>query len=366
MDGIIHGIGAYRNTSLSHPTIMNLLPEDYHTFLHDLTARIRSAQYEALKAVNYRQLELYWYIGEQILAKQKTAGWGKSVVEQLSKDIQAALPGIRGFSARNLWMMRQWVEVYSSSEFLQPLVAEIGWSHHQQILNKCREEQEQEFYIRMTAKFGWTKDVLIHQIENKTYEKYLLNQTNFDQTLPEQYRHQAILAVKDEYQFGFLELADQHAERELELSIVRHIRAFLFELGSYFSFIGNQFRIEVGDKEYFVDLLLFHRKLNCLVAIDLKVGEFTPEMAGKMQFYLNALNDKVREDHENPAIGIIVCKSKNRMIVEYALRDSRQPIGVATYTINEQLPEQWKNLLPSPEQLEKHINLIRQLDQEQT
>lgn len=341
---------------------MNPLPTDYASFLYDLTARIRSAQYEALKAVNRRQLELYWYIGEQILTKQESAGWGKSVVEQLSNDIQAAFPGIRGFSARNLWMMRQWVEVYSASEILQPLVAEIGWSHHQQVLTKCAEEREREFYILMAAKFGWTKNVLIHQIENKTYEKYLLNQTNFDQTLPDKYRHQAILAIKDEYQFDFLELADEHAERELELAIVRHIRAFLSELGSYFSFIGNQFRIEVGDKEYFVDLLLFHRKLNCLVAIDLKIGEFTPEMAGKMQFYLNVLNDYVREKHENPAIGIIVCKSKNRMVVEYALRDIQQPIGVATYTIKEQLPEKWKSLLPSPEQLEKHINLIQQLD----
>lgn len=341
------------------------LPTGYHHLLQDLTARIRSAQYEALKAVNYRQLELYWYIGQQILARQEEAAWGKSVVERLSKDIQAVFPGIRGFSSRNLWMMRQWVEVYSASEILQPLVAEIGWSHHQQILNKCQEEREREFYIRMTAKFGWTKNVLIHQIDNKTYEKYLLNQTNFDQTLPDEYKNQAILAIKDEYQFGFLELADQHAERELELAIVRHIRAFLSELGSFFSFVGNQFRIEAGNKEYFIDLLLFHRRLNCLVAIDLKIGEFTPEMAGKMQFYLNVLNDKVREDHENPAIGIIICKSKDRMVVEYALRDSRQPIGVATYTIKEQLPEKWKNLLPSPEQLEKHINLVQQLDQQQ-
>ncbi len=260
-------------------------------------------------------------------------------------------------------MMRQWVEVYSASKILQPLVAEIGWSHHQQILGKCKDEREREFYILMAKKFGWTKDVLIHQIENNTYEKHLLSQTNFDQTLPDKYKDQAILAVKDEYQFGFLELGDQHAERELELAIVRHIRTFLLELGGYFSFIGNQFRLEAGNKEYFIDLLLFHRKLNCLVAIDLKIGEFTPEMAGKMQFYLNMLNDQIREVHENPAIGIIICKSKDRMIVEYALQDSRQPIGVATYTIQQQLPDKWKKLLPSVEQLEKHFKLIQQLNQ---
>lgn len=340
-----------------------MVNSDYHTFLQEVTNRIRIAQYEAMKAVNYHQLELYWYLGQQILAKQRDLGWGKSVVEQLSKDIQTAFPGIRGFSSRNLWMMRQWVEEYSASEILQPLVAEIGWSHHQQIINKCKEDREREFYILTTKKFGWTKDVLIHQIENKTYEKYLLNQTNFDQTLPEKNKNQAILAIKDEYQFGFLELADQHAERELEHAIVHHIRIFLSEMGSYFSFVGNQFRIEAGDKEYFIDLLLFHRKLNCLVAIDLKIGEFTPEMAGKMQFYLNILNDQVREEHENPAIGIIICKSKDRMIVEYALRESRQPIGVATYTIQQQLPDKWKKLLPSAEQLEKHFKLIQQLNQ---
>lgn len=337
--------------------------KEYPEFLQEVLSRIRTAQYEAMKAVNYHQLHLYWYLGQQILIKQQNLGWGKSVVETLARDIQSAIPGIRGFSSRNLWMMRQWVEVYSASEILQPLVAEIGWSHHQQILLRCNDEREREFYILMTKKFGWTKDLLIHQIENRTYEKYLLNQTNFDETIPEKYKNQAVLAVKDEYHFGFLELADQHAERELELAIIRHIRLFLSEMGSYFTFVGNQFRIEAGDKEYFIDLLLFHRKLNCLVVIDLKIGEFTPEMAGKMQFYLNILNEQVKEEHENPAIGIIICKSKDRMIVEYALRDSKQPIGVATYTIQQQLPEKWKNLLPSAEQLERHIQLIQQLNQ---
>lgn len=337
---------------------------EYTQLLQELTARIRQAQYAALKAVNKDMLELYWYIGKEILAKQEAFNWGKSVVEQLSNDLQSEFPGITGMSSSNLWRMRSWVIAYQGKEKLAPLVREIGWSHNVAIVEKCKDDLSREFYLRMTAKFGWTKDVLIHQIANKTYEKHLLNQTNFDQTLPEKYKHQAILAIKDEYQFDFLELSDQHAERELELAIVRHIRAFLRELGDYFSFIGNQFRIEAGGKEYFIDLLLFHRKLNCLVAIDLKIGEFTPEMAGKMQFYLNVLNDQVREEHENPAIGIIICKFKNRMTVEYALRDSRQPIGVASYTIEEGLPENWRNLLPSPEQLEKHINLIQQLDQE--
>ena len=254
----------------------------YKEFIKEVIIRIRSAQYEALKAVNKEQIQLYWDLGEYIVKKQATTNWGKSVVEQLAQDIQKEFPATSGFSARNLWLMRQFYEMYSNSQILQPLVAEIGWSHHIQIMSKCENDQEREFYILMTKKFGWTKNVLIHQIENKTYEKYLLNQTNFEQTVPDKYRNQAILAVKDEYQFDFLELSDEHSERELEMAIIANIREFLLEMGGHFSFIGSQYRLEVGDKEYKVDLLLFHRKLKSLVAIDLKIGEFTPEMAGKM------------------------------------------------------------------------------------
>ena len=330
----------------------------YKEFIAQVIIRIRSAQYAAIKAVNKEQIQLYWDIGAHIVEKQTEMNWGKSIVEHLAQDIQREFPAISGFSSRNLWLMRQFYETYSKSEILQPLVAEIGWSHHIQIMSKCQNEREQEFYILMTQKFGWTKNVLIHQIENKTYEKYLLNQTNFDQTVPEKYRNQAILAVKDEYQFGFLELADEHSERELELAIIANVQAFLLEMGGHFSFIGSQYKLEVEDKEYRVDLLLFHRKLKSLVAIDLKIGEFTPEMAGKMQFYLSVLNDTIKEEDENPSIGIILCKSKNRTVVEYALKDSHKPIGVATYTLENQLPEYLKEFLPSPELLEKHFLLL--------
>ncbi|TAE18477.1 MAG: DUF1016 domain-containing protein [Bacteroidetes bacterium] len=326
-----------------------------------MKARIRQAQYEALKAVNKEQLQLYWDLGKMIVEKQQQTRWGKSVVERIAKDLQAEFVGERGFSARNLWRIRQFYELYSQNAILPPLVAEIGWSHNVVVMEKCKVDSQREFYIRMAKKFGWTKEVLIHQIDNKTYEKYLLNQTNFEETLPEKYKKQAILAVKDEYQFGFLELADQHSEFELEAAIIKNIREFLLEMGGYFSFIGNQFRLEVGGQEYFIDLLLFHRKLACLVALELKIGEFTPEMVGKMQFYLSVLNDTLREPHENPAIGIVVCKSKNRTIVEYALKDSTKPIGVATYSISTEVPEAWKKLLPTAEQLEKHFHLIENL-----
>ena len=340
---------------------MSKINQDYLSFVTDLKSRIRVAQYSAMKSVNKELLELYWYIGQQIVQKQADLGWGKSIVEQLSKDIQTEFNGISGFSARNLWLMKQFYEIYSQSQLLQPMVAEIGWSHHLQIMSKCKTEQEKQFYTLMTKRFGWTKNVLIHQIENKTYEKYLLNQTNFDETVPEAYRNQAILAVKDDYQFDFLELTDQHSERELELAIINNIRQFLTEMGGYFSFISSQYRLEIGEKEYKIDLLLFHRKLRCLVAIDLKIGDFTPEMAGKMQFYLSILNDTVREEGENPSIGIVICKSKNRTIVEYALKDSNKPIGIATYTIDTTLPENLRNFLPSAALLEKYFLLIESI-----
>ena len=242
------------------------------------------------------------------------------------------------------------------------MVREISWSKHISILKKCKNPKEREFYILATKKFGWTKNVLIHQIENKTFEKYLLNQTNFEETLPEKIKNQAILAVKDEYIFDFLGIEEEHSERDLEQKLIQNIRAFLLELGSDFSFLGNQYKIELSDKEYFIDLLLFHRKLQSLVAIELKIGEFLPEYKGKMEFYLNILNDKVKLPHENEAIGIIICKSKDRTIVEYSLKSSNLPIGISTYSTSEKLPKNYQNLLPSNEELsEKFENYFKNL-----
>ncbi len=201
--------------------------------------------------------------------------------------------------------MRSFYLEYSQNEKLQPMVAEISWTHNLIIMQKCKDDLERGFYIRMTRKFGWTKNVLIHQIENQSYEKTLLNQTNFDKSVSENIRSQAKLAVKDEYTFDFLELADEHNERQLEQAILSAVEPFLQEMGGMFAFVGSQYRLEVGDKEYFIDLLLFHRRLKCLVAIELKIGEFLPEYVGKMQFYLAALDDLVRLPEENPPIGII-------------------------------------------------------------
>jgi predicted nuclease of restriction endonuclease-like (RecB) superfamily len=233
------------------------------------------------------------------------------------------------------------------------LVANIGWTHNLIIIQRCSDPLEREFYLRMTKRFGWTKNVLIHQIENQSYKKTLLGQTNFERTLSPKLRAQAKLAVKDEYTFDFLEMGAEHSERELERSLIARIEDFLRAMGGLFAFVGSQFRLEVDGDEFFIDLLLYHRRLQCLVAIDLKIGKFEPEFVGKMQFYLAALDAQVREQGENYSIGIILCKEKNRTVVEYSLYDARKPIGVATYRTMKRLPKELKDQLPSPEEISK-------------
>lgn len=324
------------------------------TFIAEIKTKVRQAQYEALKAVNVKLIDLYWEIGKSIAEKQSES-WGKAIVPTLSKELQIEFPGMSGFSVSNLWQMAQFYTEYQGIENLQPLVGEISWTKHLSIMSKCKDNLERQFYILATKKFGWTKNVLIHQIENKTYEKYLLNQTNFDATLPEAIKHQAQLAVKDEYTFDFLNLTDEHSESLLEEQLVKNIRNFLLEMGHQFTFVGNQFRLQVNDKEYFVDLLLYHRQLQSLVAVELKVGEFQPEYKGKMEFYLSVLNDKVKLPNENDAIGIIICKEKNRTVVEYSLKTSHQPIGVATYTTQDKLPKIYRNFLPDSKMISEKM-----------
>jgi len=333
---------------------MNLETSQYN-FIAEIKQKVRQAQYEALKVVNTQLINLYWEIGKSIAEKQ-SENWGKAVVPTLSEELQLEFPGIGGFSVGNLWLMAQFYSEYQAVEFLVPLVREISWSKHITILKKCKNNQERQFYILSTKKFGWTKNVLIHQIENKTFEKYLLNQTNFESTLSETIKKQAFLAVKDEYTFDFLNLANEHSESELEQALIQNIRSFLLELGHNYTFIGNQYKITVSDKEYFIDLLLYHRQLQCLIAIELKIGEFLPEYKGKMEFYLSVLNEKIKLPHENESIGIIICKTKDRTIVEYSLKSSNMPIGVATYQTSTLLPKEYQHLLPSSTEISDKIN----------
>ena len=329
------------------------LPDDYAALLAEVKERVRSAQLAALKAVNKELVTLCWDIGRLIVNRQADADHGTAIAEQLAADLRRELPGVSGYSRRNIFYMREFYLAYHDLPKVQPLVAQIGWSHNLAILQRCKDPQECEFYIRMTRKFGWSKNVLIHQIENQSYEKTLLGQTNFDKALTPKHRAQAKLAVKDEYTFDFLELSEEHSERELERALVSRIEGFLRSMGGMFAFVGSQFRLEVDGKEFFIDLLLFHRRLRCMVAVELKVGEFQPEFVGKMQFYLTALDRQVREKGENPSIGIILCKEKSRTIVEYALHQAKKPIGVAAYRIVKRLPKELKGQLPTPEEIAK-------------
>lgn len=340
-----------KDQSLPINTNTTSLPAGYSDFLLEIKTQIRQRQFQALRAANRELLQLYWWLGENISRRQVEQGWGKSVVENLARDLQEEFPGRNGFSARNLWNMLDFFRAYSEQTKLQPLVAEISWAKNLLIMARCKDSLEREFYLRATARFGWTKSVLQHQLDNHSYAQYLNGQTNFDAVVPDSIKAQAMLAVKDHYTFDFLGLAEAHSERDLESALVQNLRRFLSEMGGAFTFVGNQYRLEVDGKEYFIDLLLFHRRLRCLVAIELKIGEFKPEHKGQIEFYLDTLDQQHRIAGENPPIGIVICRSKTKTMVEYALRTATHALGIATYTVTPQLPANYRDELPSPEQI---------------
>ncbi len=324
------------------------LEKSHIEFIADIKSQIKAAQYKALQKVNSEQVNLYWNIGKTILERQKKFGWGKAIVEVLAAELQKEFVGVEGFSARNLWYMRNLYDQYSQSNLiLQPMVAEIPWTHNIIIIEKCKDEHERLFYIHMTRQNRWSKSMLINAIEAKIYQRTLINQTNFEQTLPITTAQDADMLVKDEYLFDFLNLTEPYSEAQLEQAILSNIRNFLIELGGDFAFLGNQYPLRIDNKTFEIDLLLYHRQLQCLVAIELKTEEFQPDFAGKMNFYLSTLNHTIKKEHENPSIGIIICKSKSRTIVEFALQDINKPIGIATYSLVEELPDNIQQFFPT-------------------
>lgn len=330
----------------------------YGALLSEVVAAIRAARSNALKSVNRELMAMHWQIGEKITKQQEQEGWGASIVENLSKDIRQEFPGIAGFSPRNLWRMRDLFVTYSGNPKLSPLVAEISWSHNLLILEKCKDNLEREFYLKASRKFNWSKRTLLDQLEQGAYVRFVNGQTNFQQQLEPHQQPHAVLMVKDEYVFDFLELEDDAAEREVERELVKNIERFLGEMGGYFTFVGRQYRIEIDEEEFFIDLLLYHRGLRALVAVELKSGKFKPEYAGKMQFYLSVLNNRVKLADESPSVGIIICRSKNRTIVEYTLQNVHAPIGVAGYSNLRTLPESLRGVLPSPEEIAARLNIF--------
>ncbi len=351
----------------------------YQQLKQSATQRVRLGQTVAISAVNTQQFMLYWDLGKMIVDKQAEHKWGKSVVEQLSVDLQKEFEGMRGLSATNLWRMRAFYLAYTQDTILPPAVGElktpnnnalplalthIAWSHNCIIVEKCKTLHQRMYYIAQAQNNGWSKNVLIHQIENQNYEKTVVNQSNFENTLISRKANKADLSLKDDYTFDFLELTEKHSEYQLEQAILNNIRRFLIEMGGDFTYMGNQYNISLEGKDYKIDLLLYHRSLQALVAIELKVTEFMPEYAGKMNFYLSLLNEKVKKAHENPSIGIIICKSKERTTVEFALKDVNKPIGVATYSLSQQLPIELRDFFPTAKELEQRVELVADINQQ--
>lgn len=290
------------------------------------------------------------------MGRQQTDGWGAKVIERLSRDLRAAFPEMKGFSPRNLKYMRAFAEAYPDEQFVQQAAAQIPWFHNCVLLDKMTEPTVREWYIRQTIQNGWSRNVLVHQIESHLFERQGKAVTNFSQTLPPAQSELAQQVLKDPYNFDFLSLDKEAHERDLERGLVEQIRAFLLELGVGFAFVGSQYPLEVGGQDFYMDLLFYHLHLRCFVVIDLKATEFQPEHAGKMNFYLSAVDDLLRHPADQPSIGVILCKSENKVVAEYALRDMSKPIGVSVYQLLESLPENLQGQLPTVEALEAELN----------
>jgi predicted nuclease of restriction endonuclease-like (RecB) superfamily len=331
-------------------------PEGYDEFLRDLKQRIRDAQVRAALAVNRELVLLYWEIGRDILTRQAQQGWGARVIERLAADLHHAFPEVRGLSPRNLKYMRAFAEAWPDEPIVQQLVAQLPWGHNVRILDYVKSPAEREWYVRHTIQHGWSRNSLVHQIESGLYHRQGKALSNFDRTLPAPQSEMAQQILKDPYNFDFLTLGPDAHERDLERGLLDHVRAFLLELGVGFAFVGSQYPLEVGGEEFRLDLLFYHLRLRCFVVIDLKMSDFRPEFAGKMNFYLSAADDLLRHPNDQPSIGIILCKTRNRVIVEYALRDMSKPIGITEYQLTALLPEQLKGSLPTIEDLEAELS----------
>lgn len=369
----------------------------YGAFLGEIKQRIAAARVSAARAVNRELVRLYWDIGRGIAEKQKRLGWGQAVIERLAGDLQRAFPGTTGFSARNLRNMKQFYDAYclpsiwqpavaksravrgrtgfrqqavakmpagKRAELLPPVLAEVPWGHHLQILNKAGSAPARLHYLHATAQFGWSRNVLLNQIKARSYERSLKDGKahNFPAALPGHLAEQAEEALKSSYNLEFLGIRRAVKERELEDRLIDRLREFILELGYGFCFIGRQHRLALGANEYFVDLLFYHRFLKALVAVELKLGAFEPEFAGKMDFYLNLLNEKERAPDDNPSIGIILCAEKDDVVVEFSLKSKTNPIGVAQYELTDKLPREFKGKLPSEQELRRALLADREKD----
>lgn len=352
-------------------------PGDYRDWLLALKSRFQQVQLKAAVTVNTALLQFYWELGADIVARQAGSQWGDGFLQQLSADLMQEFPEMKGFSRRNLQLIRQWYAFHAGARSIakQP-VSQMGqqpvaplpeppfaqffaipWGHHLAIIAKCKQHDEARYYVQATQAHGWSRSVLVHQIESGLWQREGRAISNFASTLPAPHSDLAAQTLKDPYLFDFLSLGKAHTERELELGLIQHISQFLLELGAGFAYIGRQVPLQVGEREFFLDLLFYHTRLHCHVVVELKTGDFEPEHAGKLNFYLKAVDEQLRSAGDAPSIGLLLCKSRDRLVAEYALSDVHKPMGIASYELTHTLPAELQDKLPSIEALERELGL---------
>jgi predicted nuclease of restriction endonuclease-like (RecB) superfamily len=332
-----------------------ILTHEYSLFLEELKCRVVRSRYKAALVVNNELILLYHHIGSEILSRQKEHGWGAKIIDKLSNDLSRAFPEMKGFSPRNLKYMRKFAEEYPDFEFVQTVLAQLTWYHNLTLLDKIRDKDTRLFYIKKAIEHGWSRNIMVMQIESELHKRQGKAVTNFAKTLSSPLSDLAHATLKDPYVFDFLSIGKEAHEREVEKTLIIHVEKFLLELGAGFAFVGRQYPIEVGGQDFFIDLLFYHLKLRCFVVIELKDKDFKPEYVGKLNFYLSAVDDLVKHHTDNPSIGLVLCKSKNEVVAEYALRDMSKPISLAEYRLRDAIPDDIQTALPTLEELEAEL-----------
>jgi predicted nuclease of restriction endonuclease-like (RecB) superfamily len=363
--------------------------KEYSSFIIDIKQRIQSAQIKAAVSVNQELLRLYWELGAKIVGKQAQTSWGDGFLRQMSADLQKAFPDMKGFSYRNMRYIKQWYLFWSTETIVQQAVAQLAeqtdsiwqqavaklpeqanqigqqavaqlwqipWGHNLVIMSKAENCQEALFYVRKTIENNWSRAVLTHQIEGRLFQREGQAVSNFEVSLPKPQSDLARQIIKDPYNFDFLTLREKHDERELESALMERVTQFLLELGAGFAFLGRQYKLTVGSEDFYIDLLFYHAKLHCYVVVELKTVKFKPEFAGKLNFYISAVDGILKIQGDNPTIGLLICKSKDKTVVEYALKDIHKPIGVSEYELGAALPETFRSSLPSIEDIEAELD----------
>ena len=344
------------SSKIDKPIPLTRAPEGYGDWLKELKERINNARQRAAIAVNKELVLLYWQIGRDILSRQAAQGWGTKVIERLARDLRNAFPDMKGFSTRNLKYMRSFAEAWPDKQIVQQAVAQLPWGHNLVLLTKLKTKEERLAYAQKTIENGWSRNVLVMQIETGLLKREGAAITNFEQRLPKPQSDLARASLKDPYCFDFLGLGDAAQEREIEKALVHHVTEFLLELGAGFAFVGKQININVGGDDFFIDLLFYHLKLHCYVVIELKAGDFKPEHLGQLSFYLTAVDRQIKAEEDKPTIGLLLCKNKNKIVAEYALGDKTQPMGISEYKLQKALPEELKTNLPSIKQIEEELS----------